>query len=113
VEHQPQRLPPGFYHGAAGSQEPSIVGDNAFPFGDRMLTVAQVAEFLGHHERQVERMAKRGDFPGAYRTGKVRGNWRIPHSGVKAWVEARQLDTERARPRPAGKPRKSSAKATG
>lgn len=57
---------------------------------------------LGETERNVQRMCRRGDFPGAFRTGKVRGHWKIPRSGLDAYVEHRQRETERARPRRRG-----------
>lgn len=47
-------------------------------------TVAQVAEYLGHHPETVRIMARSGDFPNAYKAGRGRVNspLRIPWADV-------------------------------
>jgi predicted DNA-binding transcriptional regulator AlpA len=87
------------------------VGDTPYRLGDPLLTPRQVAKELQHDPDSISRMCARGDFPGAFRTGKRRGVWRIPRSGLEAYVKTRQEETERAAPR-AGQ-RKRRAKATG
>jgi excisionase family DNA binding protein len=88
------------------------VGDRPYRVGDPILTTEEVAKELRHDYESIARMCRRGDFPGAYRSGKRRGVWRIPRSGVEAYVKARQLETDRAAPQTPSR-KKHRTKATG
>lgn len=57
---------------------------------DRLLTTKEVAERLHHAEAQISRMCLEGRFPGAFRSGQRRGVWRIPQSGLDAYIAKQQ-----------------------
>ena len=52
-------------------------------------TVKEVAAFLGHHTETIRIMARSGDFPNAYKTGRGRPNspLRIPWADVNRYRE--------------------------
>ncbi|MDQ0923095.1 excisionase family DNA binding protein [Pseudarthrobacter sp. W1I19] len=59
-----------------------MTNSRATPVGD--ATVQQVAEYLSLHPETVRIMARSGDFPNAYKTGRARTNspLRIPWADV-------------------------------
>lgn len=84
------------------------MGETAFRSRDPLLTAQEVADELRLHVNVILRMAKAGKLPGAFRTGERHGVWRIPRSGLESYVQDKQREFERARPRPAAK-RKAQA----
>jgi len=62
-----------------------------------VYTAAEVATIERLHPSTVSQACKAGQFPGAYQTGQVGGEWRIPESAVVAYRESKTQ-----RPAPAG-----------
>jgi excisionase family DNA binding protein len=57
----------------------------------QILTIAQVAEFLGLHELTVRRLAREGELP-ALKLGR---QWRVKKDLLEKWIETRSLDNVR------------------
>jgi excisionase family DNA binding protein len=53
-----------------------------------IMTIAQVAQFLGLHELTVRRLAREGAIP-ALKLGR---QWRIKKDLLEKWIETRSLD---------------------
>ena len=58
---------------------------NDFP---EIMTIAQVAEYLGLHELTVRRLAREGAIP-ALKLGR---QWRVKKDLLAKWIESRSLD---------------------
>jgi len=54
----------------------------------QIMTIAQVAEFLGLHELTVRRLAREGAIP-ALKLGR---QWRVKKDLLEKWIETRSLD---------------------
>jgi excisionase family DNA binding protein len=54
----------------------------------KIMTIAQVAKFLGLHELTVRRLARDGELP-AFKLGR---QWRIKKDLLEGWIETRSLD---------------------
>lgn len=54
----------------------------------QIMTIAQVAQFLGLHELTVRRLAREGAIP-ALKLGR---QWRVKRDLLEKWIEARCLD---------------------
>ena len=59
--------------------------DREFP---QIMTIADVAEYLGLHELTVRRLAREGAIP-ALKLGR---QWRIKRDLLEQWIENRSLD---------------------
>lgn len=53
-----------------------------------ILTIAQVAEYLGLHELTVRRLAREGAIP-ALKLGR---QWRVKRDLLDKWLESRSMD---------------------
>ena len=53
-----------------------------------IMTIAQVAEYLGLHELTVRRLAREGAIP-ALKLGR---QWRVKKDLLAKWIESRSLD---------------------
>lgn len=62
--------------------------------GDGILSTWKVGRKLGVHGSTVRRMIYRGEFPRAFKVGRV---WRIPAVDVAEYIEARRRDAVCAR----------------
>jgi excisionase family DNA binding protein len=61
-----------------------------------LLTVRQVAEMLDVTTRTVQRMVRRGDFPGAYQLpGGSHSTFVIPKSDLDAYLAAREQEQKK------------------
>jgi excisionase family DNA binding protein len=54
----------------------------------QILTIAQVAEYLGLHELTVRRLAREGAIP-ALKLGR---QWRVKRDLLDKWIENRSMD---------------------
>jgi excisionase family DNA binding protein len=54
----------------------------------QIMTIADVAEYLGLHELTVRRLAREGAIP-ALKLGR---QWRIKRDLLEKWIETRSLD---------------------
>jgi excisionase family DNA binding protein len=54
----------------------------------QIMTIADVAEYLGLHELTVRRLAREGAIP-ALKLGR---QWRIKRDLLEKWIENRSLD---------------------
>lgn len=61
---------------------------------ERVYTTREVAEIEGLSATAVSEACKEGRFPGAYRTGTVKGSWRIPESAIRAYREAQSAASQ-------------------
>lgn len=56
---------------------------------EKIYTADEVSKMLRVHRKTVGRLCKRGDFPGAYKTGPaVNSHWRIPQSALDTYLKA-------------------------
>lgn len=55
----------------------------------KLLTVADVAEYLGMHPISVNKLLNSGELQGFKLTDKHRSPWRITPAAVQAWIERR------------------------
>ena len=53
-----------------------------------IMTIAEVAEYLGLHELTVRRLAREGAIP-ALKLGR---QWRVKRDLLEAWIETRSMD---------------------
>jgi excisionase family DNA binding protein len=53
-----------------------------------IMTIAQVAEYLGLHELTVRRLAREGAIP-ALKLGR---QWRVKRDLLEKWIENRSMD---------------------
>ena len=60
---------------------------SADPEPDKLLTVDEVAEFLRTTRRAVQRYCKDGLFLGAFKLSDNTSDWRIPQSGLDAYLK--------------------------
>lgn len=56
---------------------------------EQQLDVAEVAALLGYHRKTVLELARKGEFPGAWKP--AHNQLRIPASAVRKFIEARQV----------------------
>lgn len=63
--------------------------------GPVWLKSCEVAEEIRETVANVSRRAKRGEFPGAVQIGR---NWRIPRSGLDAFLSPAQVESPAAEP---------------
>lgn len=68
---------------------------------ERVYTTREVAEIEGISSASVSNACAAGRFPGAYRTGTVKGAWRIPESAIAAYREAQSAASQPASQAPA------------
>lgn len=55
---------------------------------EKIYTADEIANELRISRRTVGRLCKRGDIPGAYKTGPAtNSHWRIPQSGLDAYLK--------------------------
>jgi len=58
--------------------------------GNRLLSTAHIAKRWGITRRQVQRLAKAGAFPGAFRVGEgITSSWLIPLEDVENYEKQR------------------------
>lgn len=69
--------------------------------GDSYHSVQKVATRLGFDDNTIIRHIRAGDFPGSFYSG---GAYRIPESGILAYLEAHRVDPAR----PVGQKRRKS-----
>jgi hypothetical protein len=65
--------------------------------GQQWYTASEVADKLGLSDGGVRNMAERGEFPGAIQYPEKRTGWRIPRSGLIAFIAAQRRRTEARR----------------
>lgn len=53
-----------------------------------IMTIAEVAEYLGLHELTVRRLAREGAIP-ALKLGR---QWRVKRDLLEQWIETRSMD---------------------
>jgi len=53
-----------------------------------IMTIVEVAEYLGLHELTVRRLAREGAIP-ALKLGR---QWRVKRDLLEAWIETRSMD---------------------
>jgi len=53
-----------------------------------IMTIAEVAQYLGLHELTVRRLAREGAIP-ALKLGR---QWRVKRDLLEAWIETRSMD---------------------
>jgi len=53
-----------------------------------IMTIAEVAEYLGLHELTVRRLAREGAIP-ALKLGR---QWRVKRDLLESWIENRSMD---------------------
>jgi len=53
----------------------------------KMLTIKEVAELMGVHERTIYRLANEGKMPGF----KFGGTWRFDPETIKQWISQEML----------------------
>lgn len=68
---------------------------------ERVYTTREVAEIEGVSTAVVSNACNAGRFPGAYRTGMVKGAWRIPESAIVAYRENQSAASQPASQAPA------------
>ena len=51
-----------------------------------LLTIPEVAQWLGFHPEHVRRLARQGALP-AMKAGRGRGSWRFSRAEVEAWLK--------------------------
>ena len=61
------------------------MGKEDFPL---IMTISEVAEYLGLHELTVRRLAREGQLP-ALKLGR---QWRVKKDLLEKWIEQRSLD---------------------
>lgn len=54
-----------------------------------LMTTDEVSAFIRIHPKAVERLARRGDFPGAFKAERY---WRYPREGVAQYVAGQQAE---------------------
>lgn len=65
---------------------------------EKMLSVAQVAEWLGRHETTIHNWIREGCFPGAFKMGPGKTSpYAIPEEDVVAFIEARRQEAQKQR----------------
>lgn len=63
---------------------------------DKLLTVDEVAEFLRTTRRAVQRYCKADMFPGAFKLSDNTSDWRIPQSGLDAYLKKQRDQAAKA-----------------
>lgn len=60
---------------------------------ERILTVAEAADWLRLSEQTIRRMCDEGDLTGAFRAGDRQ--WRIPAASIAEYISRRQAEARR------------------
>jgi hypothetical protein len=85
------------------SDDEKYLRDLAYPedtwvlSGQQWYAASEIADRLGLSDGGVRNLAERGVFPGAIQYAEKRIGWRIPRSGLIAFIAAQRRNTQSKR----------------